>query len=459
MEIPNLYKGTEKPGNANTEDISKVESFRYPYNNASYSPKAEITLTLNREVGENEINAYIPLLKYNKSWLFMLSQDDCMQSAYSHTFAAINGGAISAKYYYNMEHLRLGDLPPDIYYMDKTLGSIDAAGNEVRFSFMTTVAPQWNFMNTSTPVKIGYTKDWYRFYMQSGLSWKNLTEMMNFGTAIAFHDVKAKDVNITDSIVKNLILSQDIIKEKLNGRSCKVMAEPNGNKTYIRASLLFDDIKVITAQTGTEAIIPASDANMTKKILHRDFFSLDNIKSVITDNLHKDIRERSAIHYAIHNTSADFAKFLLWLNDTYGKDGDNSVWMTSLEEYYEYVYLRENAGIITTCSDNIIKISVTLPSENNFYYPSVTINIDGIDAGDIVSVESNNAITGLGYGSLQPGTTALEIDCRSSLNQQAEYFVALYEEKKDERRMRDALYFVNRLKESDFKNSLLKRIR
>ena len=459
IKIPDLYKGEEKPGTGSVDEGAMIESYKYPFEYEVSSPKVKITIKLKSGRNKTDLSAGLPFLKYNKSWLFLLTQDDCVQSAYSHTFAAINGGAISEKYYYNMPHLRLDDLPPDVVYLNKTLGSLDTSGNEVRFGFTTTIAPEWSFMNHCTAVKKGYSKDWYRFYKQSGLNWKNITEMLNFGVGIAFHDINSKHINNADTIVKHLHIAQNITTEKLNGRKCKIMAEPNGNKTYISASLLYDDIRIMTAQAGEETLIPNAGSNLFKKTLYRVFYnSIDDAKKAIKLNLTKSIYEREAIHYGIHNTSKQFAQFLLWLNDNYGKDGDNSVWATSLEEYYEYIYFRDNINIDLFHENDIRNVSFNLPTENHFYFPSLTINLDGINYDDILSIEANDEVNGLSYGRLDKNITSLEIDCRNSLYNQAEYFVLLYEKQRNDRTRNDALYFVRRLKDSDKKDSLLKRI-
>src|SRR5699024_1885108 len=109
----------------------------------------------------------IPVLKYNKSWLFMLTQDDCKHAAYSTTWAAINGKPLSYNYYYNAEQLAAGDLPSDIFYFKKTLGSTDGTGKEIRFAFTTTLAPEWEWMDTKTDVNKGFTKNYARFDMKS----------------------------------------------------------------------------------------------------------------------------------------------------------------------------------------------------------------------------------------------------------------------------------------------------
>ena len=52
-----------------------------------------------------------------------------------------------------LAHLQNGDLPPDYYSLGKTLATTNGTGQEVRFSFGTTVAADDDLMNTKTWVQ------------------------------------------------------------------------------------------------------------------------------------------------------------------------------------------------------------------------------------------------------------------------------------------------------------------
>ena len=146
------------------------------------------------------------------------------------------------------------------------------------------------------------------------------------------------------------------------------------------------------------------------------------------------------------------------LNDTYGKDGDDSVWFTSQEEYYEYYYYRlHSKPKIETVDTNTQKLTLKLDGEEYFYYPSVTVNIMGLRMEDIESIESNEDVTGLSYANYENGIM-LNIDCRKYLAEHAENFVKRYESNPTNASAKaDANYFVNMLKDSDKKTELKKR--
>ena len=434
-------------------------AYLYAFNNESQNTVAEITIQTDGSTDLSVVDAEIPYLKYNKSWLFFLTQDDCKHAAFSCTWAAINGKPLSNQYYYDLAQLKAGDLPPDVYYLGKTLGSTDGTGNEVRFSFTTTLAPEWEWMNEKTEVKVGFNDNYYRFYMKSGLIWDNVIEILNYGNGIAFHDVNTNETNNLDSIIKHYKISQDIILSKLSGRGCKTLAEPNGNKTYVNAAQNYAPIQTMTAQAGTVALYPFQvKDDLRKQLLSRNFYSSEEIKGVIETQLKLRKEERAAIHIGVHGTDYTWANLLLWLNDTYGKDGDDSVWFTSMEEYYEYNYYRVHGSVQKSVNNNTLKLTINLPSGKYFYYPSITVNLKGINKGNIISVSSTDRVTGLSYGNYEGGVM-LNIDCRKFLVEHATHFVEQYESNKTNSNLVDARYFVNMLKESAKKQELLNRIK
>lgn len=446
-------------------DPFEETTYTYPFKDEISSISFELTIKTNSNIAEELVDAQIPFLKYNKSWLFTLVQDDCMQGAYSATWAAINGYPLSSKYYYDFKHFLVGDLPPDHYYLGKTLGSTDGAGNEVRFSFATTLAPEEKWMDAKTSISKGMTSNFARFYIKNGLVWDNVREIVNSGNAIAFHNVSTDQKN-ADSIALHFRKSQDIIIKRLNGRGAKMLAEPDGNKTYITAGLMFPEIKVMTAQAGAKRFIPFTDEpNLDKLLIERRFYQNQGeylIMDDIVKNLKLPIDKRYAINVGVHAVYIEWLTNIIWINDTYGKDGDDSVWFTSLDEYYEYNYYRHNSSITKRSEGDKLIISVKIPMEQYFYFPSLTLNIKGLKMSDVASITTSDQVKGLSFADFKEpnGETFLmvNVDCRKYLTEHATHFVERYENRISIPFKNDALYFVNKLKNSDTKNALLQRL-
>ena len=445
--------------------VDEYISYLYPYQDEAQNVVAEIAFILNNVPENKEVKAKIPHLKYNKSWLFMLTQDDCKHAAYSSTWAAINGKPLSSGYFYNTEQLAAGDLPPDFFTLGKTLCSTDGTGREVRFAFTTTLSPESEWMERESTVNIDFSRNYYRFFMMSGLTWTNVMEMLAYDTGIAFHDVNTNSVNNKDSLLKHFGIAQQITLKKLSGRGLKILAEPNGNYNYLLAAMDYNPIRIMTAQ-GTQAGGPVVKrhfpykvySDLEKEILQRTFYNNTfDITARIENELKKNKEEREAIHVGVHGTGVTFAQFLLWLNNNYGKDGDDSVWFPSFEEYYEYNYYRVNSTIDHEINGDTLKLRISLPSEQYFYYPSVTVNLSGIKYDQVRQVISNDAVTGLSYAPYEGGVM-LNIDCRRYLYEHAAHFVDKYLKSSTLSNRNDAIYFVEKLKESPEKDELRQKI-
>lgn len=438
--------------------ISNPE-FLYPFRNEPMNHTAEITIHLKKGVQlPNKPTAVIPPLKYNKTLLLMLTQDDCNHSAFCYTWAAIHGKPLSKKWFYDLAHLQRNEIPSDCYYLGKTLGSTDGAGNEVRFSFTTTISAEEKWMDGTTKINMKNKN----FHAQKGLVWGNVKEMLNFGTDIAFHDVLATDVKDKNDIIKHYEIAQGIIVDRLQGRGCKMLAEPNGNKTYVEAGKDYPQIRTLTSQSEADKIQPFEEGlDLDKRLIERAFFdNHDNIKKDIEKELALPLEKRSVVYPSLHASDTSWVNFLLWLNDTYGKDGNDIIWIPNQEEYYEYNYYKVN-GIteVSSINEQTIKLIVDLPGKEYFYYPSVTVNLSEIKKEDIERIESNDDVTGLSYGIYDNGIM-INIDCRRFLAEHAENFVKRHEANpSDTSAKADAVYFVNMLKESDKKEELMKRIK
>lgn len=430
----------------------------YPFDADPGSVKACLTVDLTHAPDPTALRVEIPPLKYDKSLLVLLSQDDCKHAAFSCTWAAIHGRPLSDTYYYNAVQMRAGDMPPGTYSLGKTLGSTDGAGNEVRFNFTTTLSPEWSYMEDPIAVKPGFSDNYYRFFMQKGLVWSNVAEMVNYGVGIAFHDLNTLTSSV-DSLHAHFGIAQKLIREHLAGRGCKMLAEPDGNKNYVEAARRHASIRTVTLQQDGLTLRPfAVEDDLTGQPILRSFAEPAWLRSFVIAQAALPAEARETVSIGVHGTDRKWAEFLKWLNDTYGKDGDDSIWMPAQEEYYEYNYLRCHARIETRIEGDRLLIEVDAPGADFFYYPSLSLAVRGVDAADCRAVDADAAVTGLSWGAGSDGSLLVNIDCRHALAELAEHFVELYENDRSAVNRADARYFVGKLRQSVRKSDLLRRL-
>jgi hypothetical protein len=472
----------------------KYESYLYPYYSIDSTRDivAEISLRLR---GSSEFawdssidpGAYIPPLKYNKTWLFLLSQDDCHHSTYSSTWALFNDRPLNYNFYYNAAQLAAWDLPPNSFLWPKDVGSTDGAGNDLRFSFTFTLYPEGEDMESRIDVMKNYNRDYYRFFKKSALVWDNVREMLVYDNGIAFHNVGVHSISVSneDSIHDHMVVAQSIIRDKLNGRGCKVLAEPDGNKAYLRAGMKFSDIRIMTAQNDdamfrAKEIYPFNDLEFTEKeTMKRWFYDGGNERKLLSDiqqNLSLPFDQRRAIQVGVHGTGSIWIELFSEVSRMYGKGGDDSVWFTSIEEYMEYVYYRNNAKVeYLSVAPNELIVRLTIPRERDFWFSSLTLNIPGIKYEDIEDIDVCDAVKGLSFANYKtsysggvyegsdPDGVMVNIDCSDLLIANAKHFTlkqSIEEEPELKEFYRnDALYFVAKLKNSRLKDSLLNLLR
>ena len=278
-------------------------------------------------------------------------------------------------------------MPPDTYSFGKALGSTDGTGREVRFSFTTAISPEWDYMDDKAVVRPGFTENYYRFFMRAGLMWDDVIEMLNYGVGIAFHDVNTLSVDVPDSIRAHFVSSQRIVLDRLAGRGCKMLIEPNGNKAYVAAAEGYDPIQTIFLQSGGEKLRPfAVNGDLLRTRIERGLWLPAAIPAVIEAQMARPVEEREAVNIGVHGTDRSWSEMLLWLNNTYGRDGEDCLWMPAAEEYFEYNYLRHHAVVNAQATENTLTLTVEMPGGLYFYYPSLTINLLGVDPGACTAV-------------------------------------------------------------------------
>ena len=65
------------------KDTDSTPVYMYPFDKETANVTAEIIIHTKKEIQTKDINVEIPHLKYNKTWMLMLTQDDCMQAAFA----------------------------------------------------------------------------------------------------------------------------------------------------------------------------------------------------------------------------------------------------------------------------------------------------------------------------------------------------------------------------------------
>lgn len=476
----------------------------YDFADEVVDPETTIKIVTDGTVDLNSIQVEIPVLKYNKELLFLLSQDDSRHSTLCYTWAMMNGRPFGSDtrfqtekaYFYHIENLLYFDMYGQPYVMpSKTLGCTDGAGNEVRFNFSMTIIPflkgfgpsrNYDVSKSDNLDQYAVTRVEYKGNDES-ISWNDARYMINYGVGVSLHDADVSTAGASDKDIISIGLRriQNQLLDSLNGRGTKMLCEPNGNEQYLLAAEesqgatdIADsyaqkarDLYVLTAQENADIfpLIPAqvnhdfSEAG--RRSIFRDFrsFGANNTWVDLCDQaMAVDFENRQAVSVGVHGScDSYFYDWLKGVNDKYGKDGSDIVWMPSQDEYYEYNYYRQHAEIEKTIDGNTIELKIKLPTGSNFFYPAATINLVGLDNEHVVSVEADDVTTGMSYANYDASYGKgfmVNIDCRRYLYDLARHYVTEYQNRRGSYIYYkwDAKYFASMLKPGlDRKNLLM----
>lgn len=84
MKHGGLYHGPDPDPEPDSEE-KEAPLYIYPFEKEGHDFVAEITVKTKGNIDLEQLKVEMPHLKYNKSLLFILSQDDCTHSAYCYT--------------------------------------------------------------------------------------------------------------------------------------------------------------------------------------------------------------------------------------------------------------------------------------------------------------------------------------------------------------------------------------
>ena len=450
-----------------------------------YKPLSEITydfsVSLDPAQNADDITIEIPKLKYNKKLIFSYITDDS-NSLYQFWFSVINKRRVvvdfkspdDGKFFYY--HLGMDDNPviqkyiTSEYMPTKPLEYTDGANVRKRYTSTVAMWPDKFFVDDVPVTKPGMQNPW--------VSVNEAELYLDFGYSFGYHDLIGYDwATVTqETFNKNMTDTINRFNQAIN-YTPRLMVEPNGDHKYLTLSQNNQAVDLIVAQGG--------DSRIRLVYPHRTDFSIDKLDVVIqrigaygTDLGHDaettgysiDILNRLAtmkamtddtkIYWLIgaaHTCSNWERKLIENINALYGADGDDSLWFTTLEEFYEYWFMKNNTNIVKVVSGNNIKFTITTKIKDGFRFLNNSFIIKGlIDPQNSIVTESKE-VKGLSYA-VNEFDLLVNIDPSKRIEDLSEKYVSYFENNQDDRyAYNDAIYFTQQLKPS-LKTTFMTRI-
>ncbi|MBP1630880.1 MAG: hypothetical protein H6Q15_1773 [Bacteroidetes bacterium] len=416
-----------------------------------YGEKIEINLKVPTAAEANSLDCSIPPLKFDKEVAVSFTADDADASAYCVLFSAINNRPIYYDGYYHHNQYLGNDLPEGSVRLNKYLGFRDGNGVFRRFPIgMAVWANKKNGQGINqmdTEAEVGNNQ--YR-YMLPYLNWEDIKPMLEFGNSVYQHNVNEEVYGSVDpeQILQGFILDQQTAINRI-GRGFKVMARPDGNDSYTNAFDWFNEFLLATGENDPYiGLKPFEDGlDLYKARAIRYFDDPPTVyQANVTTEMAKAKEERIWLHQGVHRAGTPAVDMLEWYDSHYGvgSGGNDVMWFTTLDEFYEYWLIRKRARIIKTVNGTDVKFEVYIPKGQYFYYPEFTLKFNqNIDKMGNTVVFSNNVI-----GVSINNTPLININTDVTLLQRAEKYVSRYEMTGSNYDREDAYYFVNMLMSS-----------
>lgn len=400
-------------------------------------------VTLPEGVDAHGVGISVAPLKYDKRIAFTYTADDSVVGAYSRIWRRIN-----RKWIDDVEFHHLGAERTTGYIPDHPLVMTDGCGNDRRFGFSTAIWPNWRD-EWHPDGRIGESSvSTTNIY----ITWEELRMMSDFGVSVLFHNVDETryDKNNPDEILQGFIDDNEKTKLKLN-REMKVMGLPDGNSNYVTAAAASPLVQFSRSSLSGEVINLHTCGDLLKKGTYGGDRTSDIESKLAELATQHDSDNPYWVGITQHRVSLEMMQMLETVYERYGKGGDDSVWVASWDEIYEYVAMREGMTSQKTVNGQTVTFDICLPANRAFYFRDISFLLSGIASAEGVTITPlSENIKGAAHAAHTSRWTGekcllLNMNFNADAEDRAEKYTARYEASGDASDKEDALYFASQL--------------
>jgi len=397
----------------------------------------EFSIDLPSGVSADDVNLNFAPLKYDKHFAFTYTADDSVEGAYARIWRRIN-----QKWIDDTEFFHLGNTPTTGYIPEYPLVYTDGCGNDRRFGFSVALWPTWgNEYNPNGLIGDGTNKN--SIY----ITWPELDLMKDWGVSFLYHNVDERIYDKTNpaDIVKGFKADYDKVLDKLN-RRMKVMGLPDGNTAYVTAA---DESPLVDFYRSSlhhlEKIYLKPAGSLYKKRTY------GGTNSSVNDVKLEELAEQHTsdtpywVGITTHRVDLSRIELLETIYSLYGKGGDDSLWVASWDEIYEYMQMRLSSIVRKSTNGSTVTFKIMIPFGHNYYFKDLSLLLSSTTSIDMLAVSDN--ILGYSYAGHGDGVL-LNINFNNYLLEAAEKYTSNFESSLSDEDKTDAYYFVNQLKDT-----------
>lgn len=398
-------------------------------------------------------------LKYNKNFAYSFTMDDGLSSSYNIAFPILQGT------------LQNGGI------FTTGLTYTDSCGNDLNFRFGLSV-----FSTNTNGSDIHIDTPYY-------LTWNNMTELLDFDWDIYNHGYRSSITGTSYTEYYNEVKDNfDNILSKTDYK-CYHFVIPNGVMDYIEPAWDYGVLSMcagiigftwsgITHNVSSTGLDIHNDMNLYQYVMNKDFiFSLSGSTDIDTtivnyiDNLANSSTGDTRMwgYQFTHNLDspsgtsngninlATFNYLFYHIFNTYGKNGNDTVWVAPFQEIYDYLYVRDNTNVTYTIDGNSVTVKLNqLTSFDNLRRYQLSLNVTN-DSANIQSIILDG-YTNYSYNGTGTTNSLINLDWSYGIIILAEKYVRIAEQSQIQTDIDKAQYFVNKIHITDIKNQYQTRI-
>lgn len=402
-----------------------------------YGDRIQFSVTLPTGTSPDDVNLSVAPLKYNKRFAFTYTADDTVVGAYSRIWRRIN-----RKWIDDVEFFHMGCVPTTGYIPTNTLCMTDGCGNDRRFGFGVAIWP--TLRDEYHPD--GRIRDSSTSTTNIYITWEELRAILDFHGSVYFHNMDETKYDKTNpaQVIQGLKEDYDKAFEKL-GRRMKVLALPDGLQSYVDAGRIANFVSFMRSSLSYN-LIYLNDCGLLRKA--------ETYGGEHTSDITRKLEELETQHAAdnpywvgitSHRVSLEMMGMLETIYERYGKGGDDSIWVASWDEVYEYIAMREGLAFMKNVSGQKVTFEIYVPKGASYYFRDITFLLSGISSTEGVTINTETtSIKGLTFG-INNSSMLVNVNFNPSILELAEKYTAKLESSATQEDKDDAVYFVSML--------------
>lgn len=398
-----------------------------------------------------EISVGMPALKYNKKFALSWTTDDSILGIYSLIFKYINKKYIDDTYNYH------DGMPPTTGFTPtRVLCSTDGCGHDIRFR----VDSGWVSYSSSMKDEIHSDSFPYQY-----VRWSEMVTFLDF-----FNTAMNHGGGNQDKPLESIEMCGDRLAEK-TGYFPYLLLVPGGTTGYPETSETLDYIyhyhNKLNLNYSTDNLTKA-DFVVKTGLLGRKTYDGMTYEQLCGYVDAEAVRNDHPYIYMGGHVVADSSEQIKWtdavkpfldyLYDTYGKGGNDTIWMAGPEEVYEYLFTRAFSVVTSSVADGnlIIKAKIArMPLFKRFEFSLLLKKVSG-NLSSTPAISVNKDVMKLASG-LKNGELLINVNYNSHLLELAEKYTSKYEQTSSDIDKEDAMCFVSMLN-SDLQTPFLARL-